>query len=108
MEGLVNYDTEFEIRDSGNSAIEYAGHGALRVALLFGSAAVALAIVLTPILNRVASDNIATAQKGDGVDPIVTGTTKKSDAYRIRRSVLQDASHEPCVIYADGRSAGSC
>ncbi|MCU0831480.1 MAG: hypothetical protein MUC58_08210 [Rhizobiaceae bacterium] len=92
----------------GGSTIDLlrnAGSGALRVALLFGSAAVALTMILTPIANR----QVAGVS---GIDPIATGSTRSvadpvTRTYVLRRSVLQNHG-EVCIINANGMRAGSC
>ena len=89
-----------------------AGSGALRLALLFGSAAVALTIILMPVAeNQVAR----TAANQNGLDQIATGSTKNSNRavpvtrqYIIRRSVLQSDTNDVCIIGSDGVRTGSC
>lgn len=89
-----------------------AGTGALRISLLFGSAAVALTIILTPMAeNQVARANIAPT----GIDQIATGSTvsnRKTQPllrnYVVRRSVLQSGKDDICIISADGMRTGSC
>ncbi len=104
----MNYDTEYEVRDRGESFVGTVSFGALRLALLFGSAAVAFAVILTPILNGT-SRKMQESAGINQVDPVVTGSTKRNPAaYRVSRSVLHDNLHEPCVIYADGRTRGNC
>jgi hypothetical protein len=87
-----------------------AGTGALRVALLFGSAAVALSVILTPI----AQQQVARSAYGPGIDPMATGTTALgqrqtvlSRDYVIRRSVLQMPG-DVCIINSNGQRSGSC
>lgn len=82
-----------------------AGAGMLRVALLFGSAAVALALLLVPVLER------RTNQMADatvGVDSISTGSVRDGGrTYTIRRSVFQPRN-AVCVIREDGTTQGAC
>ncbi|NJR13215.1 MAG: hypothetical protein HC779_01505 [Phyllobacteriaceae bacterium] len=90
-----------------------AGSGAVRIALLFGSAAVALSILLVPLAQQqVARSGIAPS--GSDLDLIATGSTPMLNRvgaptreYTIRRSVLQPAG-EICVINANGIRTGSC
>jgi len=92
-------------RNEDDSWKRTARSGALRAALLFGSAGVALALVLTPIVER-KSRSYAFA----GVDLMSTGTVAKQrpGTYTIRRSVLQTHPSELCIIRADGSRSGIC
>ena len=81
-----------------------AGMGMLRVALLFGSAAVALALILAPAADRYAKAHVV---GGDGIDYLATGSIAPSGSYTIRRSVLQK-SGAVCIIRADGQRSGDC
>ena len=78
--------------------------GALRMVLLFGSAAVALALVLAPI-----ADNLTRTQVADrgGLDFTSTGSIGTRGGYTIRRSVMQ-APGEVCIIRDNGLRSGSC
>lgn len=90
-----------------------AGSGALRLSLLFGSAAVALAVILTPIVE---SEATRLASNRSGVDLIATGSTVAAskrvltakNVYTIRRSVLQSDRNDICIIGADGVRTGTC
>jgi hypothetical protein len=81
-----------------------AGMGMLRVALLFGSAAVALALILAPMADRYDKSQFVGL---DGIDFMATSSTGNRNAYTIRRSVLQ-APGSVCIIYASGRRSGDC
>lgn len=82
-----------------------ASSGALRAALLFGSAGIALALILTPILERKTRDHAFA-----GVDLMSTGTvaSQRGNTYTIRRSVLQAHPGELCIIRANGSRSGIC
>jgi hypothetical protein len=88
------------------------GAGMLRVALLFGSVAIALALILTPMLDG--SDDSYVAQSGysDGLDFTSTGSVNRPSRYRgeytIRRSVLQTSPDSVCVIRDNGTKSGDC
>ena len=77
----------------------------LRIALLFGSAAVALALIIAPMADRYSISQIVGL---DGLDfdghrrDRQTGT-----AYTIRNSVLQ-APDSVCMIRANGQRSGDC
>jgi hypothetical protein len=77
--------------------------GAVRIALLFGSAAVALALIAVPLLEGRNSDRLA----GD-IDSMSTGSIGRGEAYTIRRSVLQSSPDAVCVIRSDGARSGDC
>ena len=99
-------------RSTWTDTLGVAGSGALRLALLFGSAAIALTIILTPMAeNQV----VRSAANQTGIDQIATGSTlnanrvvPKTRNYVIRRSVLQSDKNDICVISADGIRTGSC
>lgn len=106
---MLKYDWDGETKQEPVTAIETAGFGALRITLLFGSAAVALAIILVPLINRATGGDASLQARSRGVDTFITGsTTKYKNEYSVRRSVLQDDVTQPCVIYADGRETGGC
>jgi hypothetical protein len=89
-----------------------AGSGALRLSLLFGSAAIALTIILTPMAE---SEAMRVAANQTGLDQIATGATQgtrrlapSSQSYTIRRSVLQSDRSDVCIISATGLRTGTC
>lgn len=74
--------------------------GALNIALLFGTAAVALSLIITPMLAG-KSGTPRLAQVPDPYDNIVTGSINRTDArknYSIRRSILQDVPGSVCIV----------
>jgi hypothetical protein len=80
-----------------------AGFGALRLALLFGSAAVAVALIIAPIAERQSRPF-----QSRELDGMTTGSVRVRDSYTIRRSVLQPSPDLICVIRADGTRSGEC
>lgn len=78
--------------------------GALRFTLLFGSAAVALALILAPIAENQTRDLVGSP----GVDSITTGSVAQNGRYTVRRSVLQDSPNGICVIRENGSRSGNC
>jgi hypothetical protein len=89
-----------------------AGMGILRITLLFGSAAVALALILAPIADQQVR-NYAADRAPFGLDDMATGSIKGSGGnagrvYTIHKSVLQTSPDAVCVIHTDGRRAGDC
>lgn len=86
-----------------------AGVGILRITLLFGSAAVALALILAPIADSQTRDYAAQDGAPFGVDDITTGSIKSpGSVYTIHKSVLQSSRNSVCVIHPDGRRQGEC
>ncbi len=101
-------------RMNRRGSIGGAGMGALRVALLFGSAAVALALVLTPMVERQANEMAYSSYPAGaypaGLDMMATGTVgqRSSGTYVVRRSVLQPSPNSVCVIRDNGMRTGDC
>lgn len=83
------------------------GFSAIRVALLFGTAAAALALVVPPLAD-VASDDWNWFGAGPGIDYTTTASVPKSREYTVQRSVLQRSSDSVCIIDARGRRSGDC
>ena len=90
------------------------GIGVLRLALLFGTAVIAFALILTPMLAQTGSARVA-LNPGD-FDLITTGSIAPrtgpsqgvARAYTIRRSVLQDSPGALCIIQQSGEKTGDC
>ena len=104
----MNLDRDWDaIRaDRGFRAYD-AGMGLLRITLLFGSAAIALALIATPFLDsqtrpQGARDGFA------GLDMSSTGSIGHRETYTLRRSVLQPLPSSVCVIRNDGSRQGEC
>lgn len=82
--------------------------GALNVALLFGTAVIALSLIVTPMLaGRDNQRRLAHVQ--DDLDMISTGSIKpversSSKHYTIRRSILQETPGSVCIV--QGYSSG--
>ena len=94
-----------------------AGRGFLRIVLLFGSAAVALALIIVPILNDQANKVAAQSVLPDGIDRTMTGSIRRDSnvqphaagqTYTVRKSVLQPNPNAVCIIEADGSRHGDC
>lgn len=95
--------------DSGRWGLGSGGMGALRVTLLFGSAAVALALILTPIAESQV-DRILYASNQPQLDMMATGTVgaRTSGSYTVRRSVLQPSPNSVCIIRENRMRTGDC
>lgn len=84
--------------------------GALNIALLFGTAAIALSLIITPMLARRSDDDRKLASVKQDFDMITTGSIKSTTdnttrRYTIRRSITQDnGPGSVCVVqgYASG------
>lgn len=81
--------------------------GAVNMALLFGTAVIALSLIVTPLL---APEKESMQAGALGYDDIKTGSIPTDDGkvkrYTIRRSVLQDDPGEVCIIGQDRSRAG--
>jgi len=100
----MSLDKDWDSIRPDRSRAASAGMGILRVTLLFGSAAVALALIATPYLDsqmRPQSDR-------DGLDMTSTGSIGHLDTYTLRKSVLQPLPSSVCVIRANGKRSGDC
>ena len=91
------------------SAFGSASMSAIRVTLLFGSAAVAMALFLAPLADRYSRSQLV-ASGIDGIDLTSTGSTTASHrtGYVIRRSVLQPSPNSVCIIGSNGSRNGDC
>ncbi|MDG4880919.1 MULTISPECIES: hypothetical protein [unclassified Mesorhizobium] len=85
-----------------------AGMGILRITLLFGSAAVALALIATPFLDSQPRSQTARDGLAGGLDMTSTGSIGHRNTYTLRRSVLQPLPSSVCVIRNDGSRYGDC
>jgi hypothetical protein len=97
-----------------------AGMGILRITLLFGSAAVALALIAAPLLDsrtRLQSgradfagglDRMSTGSIGGTGSIGSTGSIGRRETYTLRRSVLQPLPTSICVIRDNGKRSGDC
>ncbi|MDH4438766.1 MAG: hypothetical protein QE284_00040 [Rhizobium sp.] len=103
---MVNEDFWKAARSRERSSIKSGRIGVLNIALLFGTAAIALSLVLTPMLAA-KTDRKTLAFQPDDYDMITTGSIPKADTgkrYTIRRSVLQETPGSVCII--DGYGSG--
>lgn len=102
-------ESEWEAaRGAGSGLTASAGFGVLRVALLFGSAAVAIALLATPLLSRVSESESRQFTGSPGVDYTQTGSIGYNGSYTVRRSVLQGSAGSICVIRDNGTRSGDC
>lgn len=93
----------------GRSRIEVAGSGMLRIVLLFGSVAIALALIIAPVLDKGSNADFAEVDGQYGVDMMRTGTIgSRGTTYTIHRSVLQSSPNSVCIMRSNGTSSGDC
>lgn len=86
-----------------------AGMGVLRVSLLFGSIAVALALIIAPIAADKTRTIVARANAPFGIDQTVTGSVGTwGKRYTVHRSVLQSSRNAICIIQSNGARHGDC
>lgn len=96
------------IRPDRSFRVADAGMGILRITLLFGSAAVALALIAAPFLDSQTRSLVAGDDVAGGLDMTATGSIGHRNTYTVRRSVLQSQASSVCIIQSDGRSSGDC
>jgi len=96
-----------QIRNPGTSLFAGAGMGILRIALLFGSVAVALALIVALLAENYTKARLADTTP-PGVDMTRTGSIGPRDSYTIRKSVLQPSPDSICFINANGKRSGDC
>lgn len=82
------------------------GMGLLRITLLFGSAAVALALIIAPIAEEKLRPTASLPPAG--LDMTSTGSVGYRGSYTIRRSVLQPSPNSVCIIRDNGTRSGNC
>ena len=102
----MNSDNDWDDPRSRDWRAVDAGMGMLRITLLFGSAAVALALIIAPIAEERARAVAGTAPVG--LDMTSTGSVGHKGNYTIRRSVLQPSPNSICIIRDNGTRSGNC
>ncbi len=102
-------DQEWEAAESRKYDLTVsAGMSVLRITLLFGSAAIALALLVTPIVSRISQPESNLWSGAQGIDYTQTGSIGYQGSYTIRRSVLQGSAGSICVIRDNGTRSGDC
>ncbi|MGB7431942.1 MAG: hypothetical protein WA921_05685 [Ahrensia sp.] len=80
---------------------------ALRSAALFGISAIALTMIILPLVSSEGSRQLAGINPG--IDPVTTATVRQKDrVYTMRQSVLQKRPTDVCVIRENGTFEGQC
>ena len=80
---------------------------AVRLALLFGMATIALALIVPPMIDVTSEDWRRIAGKA-GIDYTTTATASRKKEYTLQRSILQPSTGSVCIIQRDGRRTGDC
>lgn len=105
----MNLDRDWDTIRADRAFRAYdAGMGLLRITLLFGSAAVALALIATPFLDSQTRPQGSRDGFAGGLDMSSTGSIGHRQTYTLRRSVLQPLPSSVCVIRNDGSRQGEC
>ncbi len=84
------------------------GISPVRVALLFGTAAIALALFATSYLADDGKRFYAEGGRPGELDMMSTGSVSPARTYIVRKSVLQASPDAVCIIRPDGTSQGDC
>ena len=107
---MNNGDFWMTVMDRDGQEAQPKRFGAMRVALLFGTAAIAIAAILTPIAaDRTSLARIAWSP--DQFDNITTGSIpsrSKTTSYIVRKSILQENPGALCIIRSNGSKSGDC
>ena len=102
-----NQDNDWE-QASYAPAYSLLDSGAVRVALLFGSAALAFTLILAPIIDRGAGNLMSKRGAPSALDGTATGSIIRQRGYTVRRSVLHGAPSSVCIIDQNGAESGKC
>lgn len=102
---MSNEDFWRTVRSRERSSIKTGRTGVINIALLFGTAAIALTLVLTPMLSE-RTERRSLAFQPDQFDMITTGSIPRAEPghpysgkrYTIRRSVLQETPGSVCIV----------
>jgi hypothetical protein len=90
------------------SRLSRAGSSALRVVLLFGTLAVALALIAAPVIDQRVKTYISRTNVEPKLDYTATGSIGYKGSYTIRKSVLQGSPNSVCILRDNGTKSGDC
>lgn len=104
----MNEDFWKTVEDRQSYSVKSRRIGVLNVALLFGMVAIALSLIVTPMLAGKTAPARFAQQGSDNFDMISTGSIKRGDqskTYSIRRSITQPMPGSVCIVdgYSNGR-----
>jgi hypothetical protein len=105
---MVDDDFWRTVQDKDLAMSQSRRTGVLNLSLLFGTAVIALTLILTPMLAS-KTDTKVLADAPIDYDNISTGSIPNSNAakrYTVRRSVLQEMPGAVCIIDGDGNKSG--
>ncbi|WP_426131559.1 hypothetical protein [Pararhizobium sp. PWRC1-1] len=105
---MVDDDFWRTVQDKDLATPQSRRTGALNLSLLFGTAVIALTLILTPMMTS-KTDNKVLADAPIDYDSIQTGSIPSSPPtkrYTVRRSVLQEMPGAVCIIDSDGNKSG--
>jgi hypothetical protein len=94
------------IRNQRGWRLPDSGLSPMSLATLFGAGAIALTLLLVPMLDGEGSPELAAYPAQ--VDRISTGSVRYGGSYTIRRSILQASPDSVCVIRDNGSRSGDC
>jgi hypothetical protein len=98
-----------EDEHSTRERLETAGGNLLRITLLFGSATIAVALVITTLLDNKISGNVQRPLVAQNIlDYSTTSSVRSPERFTVRKSVLQASPDAICVIRQDGTRTGDC
>jgi hypothetical protein len=98
-----------EDEHSTRERLETAGGNLIRITLLFGSATIAVALVITHLLDNKISGNVQRPVIAQNVlDYGITSSVRTPERLTVRKSVLQASPDAVCVIRQDGSRTGDC
>ncbi|KQS64420.1 hypothetical protein ASG39_10630 [Rhizobium sp. Leaf371] len=105
---MVDDDFWRTVQDKDLTKGEYRRTGVLNLALLFGTAVIALTLILTPMMASKNTTKVLANAPID-YDTISTGSIpddKGTKRYTVRRSVLQEMPGAVCIVNGDGGKSG--
>lgn len=83
------------------------GFSTMRMALLFGMATIALALIVPPMIGAT-SGNWRYSAGTEGIDYTTTSTSGRYKEYTVQRSILQRSASSVCIIDRNGNRSGDC
>ncbi|WP_377293808.1 hypothetical protein [Rhizobium sp. SG2393] len=105
---MVEDDFWRTVRDKDRMMRHGRRMGALNLALLFGTAVIALTLILTPMIADDKDTSVLASAPLDH-DTMTTGSIPDSGEakrYTVRRSVLQPTPGAVCIVDANGSQSG--
>ncbi len=105
---MVEDDFWRTVRDKDRMMRHGRRMGALNLALLFGTAVIALTLILTPMIADDKDSSVLASAPLDH-DTMTTGSIPDSGEakrYTVRRSVLQPTPGAVCIVDANGSQSG--